>query len=84
MDLDGQEQMESFLGVRLKALKNERAEVELLLEVSKRTEEAGTDVKADALLDWIYRLQQEEGDYKTQDTVFYRVCANTGDAGRVF
>ena len=70
MDLDGQEQIESFLGVRLKALKNERAEVELLLEVSKRTEEAGTDVKADALLDWIYRLQQEEGDSKLKILIF--------------
>lgn len=60
MDLDGQEQMDAILSIRLKALKNEKAEVELLLELAKRSEAAGADAKAEALLDWIYRLQQEE------------------------
>lgn len=60
IDLDGQEQMDAILSTRLKALKNEKAEVELLLELAKRTEAAGADAKAQALLDWIYKLQQEE------------------------
>jgi superfamily II DNA or RNA helicase len=62
VDLDGQEQMETLLKSRLMALKNERAEVKLLLEAGKRTEAAAPDAKAEALLDWIYRLQREETD----------------------
>ena len=61
-DLDGQEQMEMLLRTRLKALKNERAEVKLLLEAAARCEQIGPDAKAESLLDWLYRLQAEEGD----------------------
>ena len=61
-ELDGQEQIDTLLASRLSALKNERAEVELLLEAAKRTEAASVDAKAEALLDWIYRLQQDQGD----------------------
>lgn len=61
-DLDGQDQLEFFLKNQLAALKNERAEVELLLEAAQRTEAGGPDAKAEALLEWIYRLQQEETD----------------------
>lgn len=61
VDLDGQEQIETLLRTRLKALKNERAEVKLLLQTAKRCEETSPDAKAEALLDWIYRLQQEDG-----------------------
>ncbi|MFC1705447.1 DEAD/DEAH box helicase [Planctomycetota bacterium] len=70
IDLDGQEQMETLLTSRLKALKNERAEVKLLLEAARRTEELGPDAKAEALLDWIYRLQQEEGDPELKVLIF--------------
>ena len=61
-DLDGQEQIEMLLRTRLKALKNERAEVKLLLEAAARCEQIGPDAKAESLLDWLYRLQAEEGD----------------------
>ncbi len=61
-DLDGQDQLEFFLKNQLAALKNERTEVELLLEAAQRTEASGPDAKAEALLAWIYRLQQEETD----------------------
>jgi len=47
-DLDGQEQMETLLRSRLKALKNERAEVTLLLEAAFRCEHIGPDAKAEA------------------------------------
>lgn len=60
VELDGQEQVEALLSTHLKAQRNEKAEVELLLEAAKSTEAAGADPKAEALLDWIYRLQQEE------------------------
>ena len=61
-DLDGQEQVELLLRMRTKALRNERAEVQLLLDLARRTEATAADAKAEALLDWIYRLQQEEGE----------------------
>jgi superfamily II DNA or RNA helicase len=61
-DLDGQEQVELLLRMRTKALRNERAEVQLLLDLTRRTEATSADAKAEALLDWIYRLQQEESD----------------------
>src|SRR5439155_18646350 len=49
-DLDGQEQMETLLHIRLKALKNEHAEVKLMLEAAARCEQDGPDAKAEALL----------------------------------
>jgi SNF2 family DNA or RNA helicase len=69
-DLDGQEQVELLLRTRLKALKNERAEVKLLLEAAARCEQIGPDAKAEALLDWLYRLQSEEGDPELKALVF--------------
>jgi superfamily II DNA/RNA helicase len=62
VEMDGQEQMETLLKTRLKALKNEKAEVELLLDAASRCAQGNPDAKAEALLEWIYRLQQEEGD----------------------
>ena len=70
VDLDGQEQIETLLTTRLKALKNERAEVKLLLEAATRCEQAGADAKAEALLDWLYRLQADEGDPELKVLVF--------------
>lgn len=69
-DLDGQEQIETLLTTRLKALKNERAEVKLLLEATNRCMQAGSDAKAEALLDWLYRLQAEEGEADLKALVF--------------
>jgi superfamily II DNA or RNA helicase len=69
-DLDGQEQIDMLLRTRLKALKNERAEVKLLLEAAARCEQTGPDAKAEALLDWLYRLQSEENDPELKVLVF--------------
>lgn len=69
-DLDGQEQIDLLLRTRLKALKNERAEVKLLLEAAARCNQIGPDAKAEALLDWLYRLQSEEGDPELKTLVF--------------
>lgn len=68
--LDGQEQLESVLKSRLKGLKNERAEVELLLSAARRCEAKGPDAKAQALLDTIHRLQREESDPLVKVLVF--------------
>ena len=69
-DLDGQEQIDVLLRTRLKALKNERAEVKLLLEAAARCEQIGPDAKAEALLDWLYHLQSEESDPELKALVF--------------
>lgn len=69
-DLDGQEQIDVLLRTRFKALKNERAEVKLLLEAAARCEQLGPDAKAEALLDWLYRLQSEENDPQLKALVF--------------
>ncbi len=69
-DLDGQDQLDFFLKNQLAALKNERAEVELLLEAAQRTEASGPDAKAEALLEWLYRLQQEETDPNLKLLIF--------------
>lgn len=69
-DMDGQEQIDTLLSTHLKALKNERSEVKLLLEAAARWERTGSDAKAEALLDWIYRLQAEENDSELKVLIF--------------
>jgi len=69
-DLDGQEQMETLLDSRFKALRNERMEVKLLLEASAHCEQAGADAKTEALLEWLYRLQSEERDPELKVLIF--------------
>jgi superfamily II DNA or RNA helicase len=69
-ELDGQDQLESVLKTRLAALKNERAEVELLLTAARKVEARGPDAKAEALLEWIYKFQKEEGDPDVKLLVF--------------
>ena len=64
--LDSQEQMEAVLGSRMRGLRNERAEVELLLSAARRCEAKGPDIKAQVLLDWVHRLQREENDPQAQ------------------
>lgn len=70
VDMDGQEQIDVLLRARIKALKNERAEVKLLLSAAARCEQTGPDAKAEALLDWLYRLQSEESDPELKALVF--------------
>jgi len=77
-DLDGQEQIETLLKTRLNAMKNERAEVKSLLEAARRCEQSGPDAKAESLLDWVYRLQQEEGDPDLKVLVFTEFVPTQG------
>jgi SNF2 family DNA or RNA helicase len=69
-DLDGQEQIETIGSAHFSALKNERTEVESLLEIAARCEHSGPDAKAEALLDWIYRFQAEESDPELKILIF--------------
>ncbi len=69
-DMDSQDQMEKILTSRLRGLKNERAEVELLLSAARRCEARGPDVKAEALLEIIRQLQRDENDPSLKVLVF--------------
>jgi len=71
-DLDGQEQVDAALSASTArwALRNERSEVEALLAAARRTEAAGPDAKAEALLEWIFQLQQEEIDPSLKVLIF--------------
>jgi len=48
-DVDGQQRVQTSLKSRPKAPKNERAELELLLEAAKRCKSQGPDAKAEVL-----------------------------------
>ncbi|MCP5207857.1 MAG: DEAD/DEAH box helicase family protein [Hahellaceae bacterium] len=69
-ELDGQQQTDSLLNSRVKALKNEKQEVQVLLDLAERCVQQGIDAKADALLDWVTRLQREEDDPNLKVLVF--------------
>ena len=69
-DLDGQQQTDELLNTRVKALKNEKQEVEWLLNLADQCVQLGIDAKADALLDWITRLQREENDPNLKVLIF--------------
>jgi superfamily II DNA or RNA helicase len=69
-DMTGQEQLDAVLETRIRAMKNERQEVERLLALARQTEAAGPDAKARALLEWIHRLQQEEAEPELKVLVF--------------
>jgi superfamily II DNA or RNA helicase len=69
-DLDGQAQLDTVIQARFKALKNEHDEVKLLLEAAKRVEREGPDAKAEALLNLIYKIQQEEVDPDLKMLIF--------------
>ncbi len=67
-DLDGEAQVD--LALQADGLELEKSEVETLLALARSTEAAGTDAKAESLLELIYKLQQEEGDPALKVLVF--------------
>jgi len=69
-DLDAQEQLEVLFTTRIRALKNEKAEVKTLLEEARNTEAGGTDAKAEALLKHLYELMQKEEDPHLKILIF--------------
>lgn len=69
-EMDGQEQLDTVLRQRIKALDNEKDEVRVLLDAARRVDAAGPDAKASALLDWIYRMQAEEADPELKVLIF--------------
>ncbi|MFH2001273.1 MAG: helicase-related protein, partial [Planctomycetota bacterium] len=69
-DLDAQEQLEMLLTTRIRALKNEKAEVNSLLEEAIVTETTSPDAKAEVLLNHIYDLMQKDGDPNLKILIF--------------
>lgn len=67
-DLDGQSQVD--LAMQSSGWEMEKSEVEMLLELARETGAVGTDAKAEALLELIYKLQQEEGDPALKVLIF--------------
>lgn len=67
-DLDGQSQVD--LAMQSGGWELEKSEVEMLLVLARETEAAGTDAKAEALLELIYKLQQEDGDPQLKVLIF--------------
>ena len=67
-ELDGQSQLDT--AVSTAGWAQEKAEVGTLLNLARETEHQGTDAKAEALLDLVYRLQQEENDSRLKVLVF--------------
>ncbi|HHY35077.1 MAG TPA: DEAD/DEAH box helicase family protein [Firmicutes bacterium] len=68
-DLDGQEQLEQILKHRLVAFASEREEVKRLLFLARQCESL-PDARAEALLEWMYRLQAEENDPELKFLIF--------------
>ncbi|KQY13166.1 DEAD/DEAH box helicase [Rhizobium sp. Root482] len=67
-ELDGQTQVD--LAIQARGWEMEKAEVDTLLELARSTEAQGTDAKAEALLELIYKAQQEENDSELKVLVF--------------
>lgn len=69
-DMDGQELLDELLKSHVSALQSEGSHVETLLEAAVRCEQAGPDAKAEALIEWIYKLQAEESEPDLKVLIF--------------
>ncbi len=69
-DEDSQEQLDELLAARIAGLQNEREEVTLLLDTARRCRAQGPDARAEALLDLLYRTQQDENDPELKFLIF--------------
>jgi len=69
-DMDAQELLEELMESNLVALENEVDQVETLLDLATKTEQICPDAKAESLIEWIYRLQSEEGESDLKVLIF--------------
>lgn len=67
---DSQEQLEELLATKVAGLKNEKEEVNLLLDLARRCEAEGPDARAETLLDILYEKQREENDPELKYLIF--------------
>lgn len=68
-DMDGQELLDELLS-HVSALQSEGSHVETLLDAAVRCEQSGPDAKAEALIEWIYKLQAEENEPDLKVLIF--------------
>lgn len=69
-DMDGQELLDELFKSHVSALQSESSHVEILLDAAVRCEQAGPDAKAEALVEWIYKLQSEENEVDLKVLIF--------------
>lgn len=69
-DMDGQELLDELLKSHVSALQSEGSYVETLLDAAVRCEQAGPDAKAEALIEWVYRLQVDENEPDLKVLIF--------------
>jgi superfamily II DNA or RNA helicase len=69
-DMDGQALLDELLKSHVSALQSEGSHVETLLDAAIRCEQAGPDAKAEALIEWIYKLQAEENEPDLKVLIF--------------
>jgi superfamily II DNA or RNA helicase len=69
-DMDGQELLDELLKSHVSALQSEGSHVETLLEAALCCEQAGPDAKAEALIEWVYKLQAEENEPDLKVLIF--------------
>ena len=69
-DMDGQELLDELLKSYVSAMQNEGSYVETLLDAACRGEQAGPDAKAEALIEWVYKLQAEENEPDLKVLIF--------------
>lgn len=69
-ELDGQAQLDELIASTKQALENEKADVQRLLNIANDCVSKESDTKAEALIDWLYKLQQEDQDPNLKMLVF--------------
>jgi superfamily II DNA or RNA helicase len=69
-DMDGQELLDELLKSHISSIKNERNQVEKLLDAACKCEQGGPDAKAESLMEWIYLLQSEEDEAELKLLIF--------------
>ncbi|MDI6815810.1 MAG: helicase-related protein [Actinomycetota bacterium] len=69
-DMDGQELLDELLKTQVSAMQNEGRYVETLLDAALKCEQVGPDAKAEALIEWIYKLQADENESDLKVLIF--------------
>jgi hypothetical protein len=69
-DMDGQELLDELLKSHVSAMQSEGSYVETLLDAARKCEQAGSDAKAEAFIEWIYQLQADENEPDLKVLIF--------------
>lgn len=69
-ELDGQAQLDELIANGKQALENEKADVLRLLSIANECVAKESDTKVEVLIDWLYKLQQEEQEPNLKMLVF--------------